>query len=287
MQRKLISLLLFGLLIVFTANQVDARPSYKQGFARSAGESAHPELWRGLVGAWVPSLGITGDTLFDQSAYKNNGTLTNMDSATDWVVKENGYVLDFDGGGASDDYVDLGTSNNFEFGTESFSIVARIITNNTTTDQVILGKDVNGARDWNFSIGIINDGDLEFQPMDSTANRVTAPITANVWHNVAATRSGASNTLLYIDGVNVHNQVYAQDFDAGTAVRIGEREFSGFEETFDGQIALILIYKGRVLSPNTVAFLDSSPLAMFELRPLVFKAPASAVSTFIPSITIY
>ena len=35
-------------------------PSYEQGFAQSAGESADPNLWDGLSGLWLPSLGPTG-----------------------------------------------------------------------------------------------------------------------------------------------------------------------------------------------------------------------------------
>ena len=65
-------------------------PSYKQGFARCAAESDKPDLWTGLPGLWMPSLGVTGDTLRDISGYGNHGTLTNMDPATDWVMTEKG-----------------------------------------------------------------------------------------------------------------------------------------------------------------------------------------------------
>lgn len=34
-------------------------PSYANGFARCAAESAYPELWSGIIGAWVPALGNT------------------------------------------------------------------------------------------------------------------------------------------------------------------------------------------------------------------------------------
>jgi len=36
------------------------QPSYKAGYAKSASESANPELWDGLRGAWVPAMGSTG-----------------------------------------------------------------------------------------------------------------------------------------------------------------------------------------------------------------------------------
>ena len=46
------------------------RPSYKSGFARSAGESANPDLWP--FGGWVPALGNNGSELHDVTG-KNHG----------------------------------------------------------------------------------------------------------------------------------------------------------------------------------------------------------------------
>lgn len=62
-------------------------PSYASGFARGAGESAHPGLWKGLVGAWCPNLGNTGLRLYDMSGHENHGTLsgTGVDLETAWA----------------------------------------------------------------------------------------------------------------------------------------------------------------------------------------------------------
>ena len=59
-------------------------------------ESIVPELWDGVIGAWAPCLGPTGSRLHDMSRRSNWGTLTNMDNATDWVVSDGQYALDFD-----------------------------------------------------------------------------------------------------------------------------------------------------------------------------------------------
>jgi hypothetical protein len=68
-------------------------------------ESAYPELWDGVIGAWAPCLGPTGSRLHDHSGRNNWGTLTNMDPPTDWVVSDGQYALDiFD-----DQHVDAGT----------------------------------------------------------------------------------------------------------------------------------------------------------------------------------
>lgn len=78
-----------------------SRPSW-QDFG-THDESAYPELWDGVIGAWAPCLGPTGSRLHDHSRMANWGTLTNMDPPTDWVVSDGQYALDFDG---SNDYVD-------------------------------------------------------------------------------------------------------------------------------------------------------------------------------------
>lgn len=62
----------------------------------------YASLRQGLVGAWCPSLGPSGNTLLDRSGYGNHGTLTNMDAGTDWVGSRYGWALDFDG---TNDYV--------------------------------------------------------------------------------------------------------------------------------------------------------------------------------------
>ena len=71
------------------------RPSW-QDFG-THDESACPELWDGVIGAWAPCLGPTGSRLHDMSRRANWGTLTNMDPPTDWVVSDGQYALDFDG----------------------------------------------------------------------------------------------------------------------------------------------------------------------------------------------
>lgn len=77
-------------------------PTYRQGFARYAAESEAPELWEGVVGAWLPFLGPTGSTLRDCSGLGRHGTLANMDLATAWVTDVDAwgnaiYTIGFDG----------------------------------------------------------------------------------------------------------------------------------------------------------------------------------------------
>lgn len=69
------------------------RGDYMHGFAPRDFRPAYPELWRGCVGAWCPSLGPTGSTLLDWSGRKNHGVLTNLTLATAWAMNQGNSLL--------------------------------------------------------------------------------------------------------------------------------------------------------------------------------------------------
>ena len=72
------------------------------GYARNASESANPNLWRGLVGWWCPSVHFRGgQRLLDLSQQRNYATLNNMTN-DDWLVSRGYGALDLDG---TDDYL--------------------------------------------------------------------------------------------------------------------------------------------------------------------------------------
>lgn len=75
------------------------KPSY-QDFG-THDESAYPELWDGVVGAWAPCLGPTGLRLHDLSRRANWGTLTAMDTSA-WVIRDGQYALRFNAGDTND-----------------------------------------------------------------------------------------------------------------------------------------------------------------------------------------
>jgi len=71
------------------------QPTYQSGFASPRrGGLKYPKFWRGRVGSWCPSLGVTGNTLFDHSGFGNHGALTNGPT---WDVSEGRHANGFDG----------------------------------------------------------------------------------------------------------------------------------------------------------------------------------------------
>lgn len=77
-------------------------PSYSQGFARYAAESAYPEQWRGLILAIAPHLGPTGVDIQDWSGRGNHLTLSGFTLASAYIQAADALMnpitaLDFDG----------------------------------------------------------------------------------------------------------------------------------------------------------------------------------------------
>ncbi len=118
------------------------RPSYHQGYARSAGESEYPVLWKDLVGAWVPVMGPTGlAEVKDLSPYKNHATMVGTFAASDWDISGNvrmpGYALEFDG---NDEYLEIPNLALFDDPTQ-LSIACQFKTGNASTSRVIESRD--------------------------------------------------------------------------------------------------------------------------------------------------
>lgn len=242
-----------------------SEPSWKGGFARSIGESAFPSLRKGLVGAWIPSLGPTGLTLKDVSGFGNDGVLTNM-ATDDWVVGEKGYALDYDG---VDEYVDLGTSWDKlnGVGALSFSVWIKSSVASFSGFDGIIGIGDSGDRPlWLYgkstTSSIIWHSGTTTTQQDININ--AGVVVQNVWTCFSGTWDGVNGTL-YQDG-----QVIGVDTSNGNVLktltneprRIGD---IGGIATFDGEIGSLLIWN-RWLSPNEIQKLYIDPMAPFRRR---------------------
>lgn len=254
------------------------RPSYHQGFARSAGESKHPGLWKGLVGVWCPFLGVTGNRLIDQSAYRNDGTLTDMDPATDWVIDENGYALDFDG---SNDYVSMSTGLISSYPVSFVSWVK-------TSDSATRGRSFLSIGS---SVTIHNFVQLQFSSAHEivwsirdvsagTQMTTVSPDTYNdgIWHLAAGVSKASNDHELFIDGISVNTSSTNEGMPSlldQTSMGALNRVIAG--NFFPGQIGLSQIYN-RALSPLEIFQLYTNPYAIFELRDDIYG--------FVPTVVV-
>ena len=249
-----------------------SQPSIKQGYARSAYESANPNLWRGLIGAWVPALGPTGTTtLRDFSSHDNHGTLNGTMTNSDWVLGEKGYALDFDG---SDDFVNVPDSNIWNFSANT--LMAWIYPR--TAAPAAQGRIISHQNGGHWVMGQANVGGLRYTSDKGPTEIVHGTITANVWQHVAIVRDTVSSAVIwYIDAAEVGSETISNltSYSISNNVQIGR--FSGSSEYFDGLMGDMRIYD-RALPASEIReiYLDNS-LALFRRR-LTFPFPESVVA---------
>jgi len=255
-------------------------PSFKTGFARSAGESANPSLWKGLVGAWVPALGPTGTTLRDVSGRQNDGTLTSMDPGTDWVVKEKWYSLQFNG--STTEYISIGDPEILAIDQYASWCIWFYWLNypgGSNTTHLMSKRSAFATQDWQiYFTG--TSGEITMSIGNSAATILFAGTSItpslNAWHNLTITRNGSAWTM-FLNGKSVATDSSATSIPNGTdVVTIGKaaQSFSSVRST-NGYISQSKIYN-RALTANEIAFDYANPLAPFRLKPLIIATGGAA-----------
>ncbi len=259
-------------------------PSYKGGFARNAAESANPNLWKGLVGLWSPSLGPTGLTLFDHASRKNHGTLTNMDQATDWVVSGspwNGYALNYD---ASNDRVVIQDAPALNI---SINISVGVWFKKALADDVrqfiaAKGTGIAGPTD-DWWMEVQSDDTLRFAIHKAGgAGRVHSPtlsVADTDWHFGLGTYDGAV-VRLFLDGVEAGSgTAFAGTMqNPGNVMVIGT---VGVQDglTWNGLIGSVALWS-RIIVPSESRQLYEQPHAIIQPRSRIV-VPAAAVAATI------
>jgi len=237
-------------------------PSYKADYAKSADESASPHLWNGLVGAWMPSLGVTGDTLRDVSGNGNHGTLTNMDAATDWVATSKGLALDFD---KTNDIVIVNDPNGFfrRSGTDDLSVACWIYPTISGYYQDILGNRSNHTVFNYILYKHTTNGYIQLH--GNTQNRSNYVAPSNKWTHIVATVRKNIYTL-YANGEIVQGPMSYNYWVANpTHLCLGAYLPNASSEPYGGRLTDTSIYF-RALSPQEIQELYVDSLAPFRRK---------------------
>ena len=235
------------------------KPSYQSGYARNASESENPKLWDGLVGAWMPSLGVTGETLRDVSGNGNHGVLTIMDAASDWVATSKGLALDFDG---FDDYVDCGRPS---MGVGKLTVNAWIKLNAGNIFQHLVDSSSNS---WH--LALLNNNKPYFYN-GATLHTLTETLSTNTWYMITGVQGSTLD--LYINGVL--SQSVSSNVNVTTNnIHIGRWQNGG--RNFNGKISNTSIYN-RALSPTEIKQLYVDSLAPFRKKQRVSVAVPAGI----------
>lgn len=256
-----------------------APPSYHQDFAHNESESAYPDLWKGLVGAWVPALGVTGIiTLRDVSGYANHGTLNGAMTISDWQIfaKPEGhsyaaYRLELDG---SDDFIEISSAVGLVDVTQGSFVVWGAF-NTTGGLEILIEAFVDGS---NFISLRKTAGDaLVLRYREGAVNTdASAGTPGTTFHNVTGAWD-ASNVHIWDNGALIDTTSRGNDIVAPTVLQIGIQDGGG-SSALDGSVGMGLLYN-RAITTNEALIHSQVFLAPFILRDrLAVKAPAAAAA---------
>lgn len=166
----------------------------------------------------------------------------------------------FDGSG--NDSVDIPDTPNLDFSdrTVEFCIEAWIfITDNTSLNTIINGRDNANAEEWVFRTGGagVNPAPLVFAVFGGGSTIISVPsadlLLINTWYHVAVTReevSGDGLITVYIDGVSVATGTQTADGTTNTnPYQIGHNDFNTTRD-FTGHIDSVRVTRGNIRYPG-------------------------------------
>lgn len=213
------------------------------------------------IAAWVPSRDDAGNgtTTLTDLVGSNDGTLTNMDAATDWVVNIDAggaRALDFDG---TNDYVSVSPRPL----ANSMSFTAWVRFDSVASRRTILACGLGFAGGAGYRLWLENSDKLTFDtsPDGSATCRVvsTSVPVSNQWYFVCGTYDSALGAAIYVDGVQqgTNASAYGSMAAAEADMLIGARNFSGVSNYHDGLIDDVRIWD-QALNSTDVADLYAS-----------------------------
>jgi len=217
----------------------------------------------GLVGYWTmdeDSL-LSSNTIRDYSPYGNTGTIYGATFATDRHGQSNS-AMSFDG---VNDYINCGSGNSLQMGTESITISMWIKINSWPTDhygELFYGGATGGVHGYGMMLHTSVVGRVYLEVYGSLNGRqiVNAYNSVDVgrWTHIVATFNGVDNYIkFHKNGVEILNSPI---LDPGTVTNphsfIIGRYYSDIYQ-FNGLIDDVRIYN-RALSAEEIAFLYNS-----------------------------
>lgn len=251
--------------------------SYRTGWARNAGESQYPELWKSLIGAWCPALGSSGLKLMDLSGRGNDGTLTSMDPNTDWMVDQHGQQLDFDG---TDDSVELGTPESLK-PTTQITIAAWVVLKATpnSSGMRVISKSNGGTGD-NWALILLANLKARLR-INGSNNDSGGTLNMNEMNFVCASYDG-KQARVYVNGIR-STEAETNAIPTTNPVSIGRNPSSSIR-FLEGSLASVMVWDTGIHDGAVFELDRMGPAGFWTPKPRPFKvgvaAPAGTVPAF-------
>ena len=237
-------------------------PSFAQGFARSKYEAAYPNLWDGLLGAWIPCLGVSGQTsLFDVSGRGQHGVIDT--SKVVWSVGDNGTELDFDGVDDNNAPVDLPL---IEYPTTKFTLSGRMKINDVAANSTLIAIADSSVPAEFADMGATTTVYRSHLRNGGNSQATGGSIATGDWVNMAAAVDvDVDENTLYVDGELITTNTTATNETTYDRCWLGAKADSTPASYLDGGVAIAAIHKRR-LSHVEIRLLHDDPLALVRKK---------------------
>jgi hypothetical protein len=194
-------------------------------------------LRKDLAGHWKLDE-HSGTTASDSSAHGNDGTLVNMDPATDWVPGQIDGALEFDG---ATEYILVPHDPSLSL-INQLTVAAWIYKESTVGYDIAVNKGTWG-NNHNYRLGTLDD-EITFGFYDGAwreFNTSGVDLQTDTWYHVAATFNNANNSVrVYLNGSEVNNWSPTEQPLTNTDDLYIGRTQSG--EYWDGKLDDVRIY---------------------------------------------
>ena len=235
-----------------------SQPSYKAGYAKSASESAYPELWEGLKAAWSPELGNSGGRIINAA---NPGV---ADGSLVGNVEWGNSFIEWTGSGDSNDRVECGPVDAFA---GAFSITVRFWRNASGASRFLISSgDTNIASKW-WDLYVSNTDFLKFDFDDNVTKQQgtsTFAVTEDAWNSVTVQREQGGPFTIFLNGIFAGEFGTNGDCNTGDDVWLGDLE-RAVENNWWGKIGCTQI-RTKALTHSEIKLLHADPLAPFRQR---------------------
>jgi hypothetical protein len=193
----------------------------------------------------------SGTTASDSSSHGNDGTLTNMDPATDWVPGQIDGALEFNGG---TEYVLVPHDPSLSV-TNQLTVAAWICKGTTVGYDLALSKGTSGDNQ-NYWFGTLDDKiTFGFYDGGSRKFEFDADLQTGTWYHIAATYNLANESVrAYLNGAEVKNWSTNRSLVTNTEdLYIGRTQYG---EYWDGKLDDVRIYNRTLDQAEIQALYD-------------------------------
>ena len=247
------------------------KPSYATGYARNASESANPNLWKGLVGAWMPSFGVTGGEVKELTSKSPNLTLQNI-PYSNWEVKDKSLAVMLEG---NDDYLNGSYCDAVNFGYESFAVTSHFYVTGYNALEAMFDGRTPSSPYRGFHTYMRYSDRVQVQLRSSGALDQYLFLFTSIGGQLATDKIHSMSTVVdrqkatciqYVNGINIGSASISAgmtDINPNADFRFGRNIANQYPLT--GGVTSLFIHH-RALNQREVKTLHANPAAPFERK---------------------